>query len=346
MNEKASTSAGIKREIPPELQNQIDEIALKHPREAAISSDLDDDQKRWLVVGICLHSVISPALRKYVDSILTICYNELIHNYKIDTQIYPGHLQRDPQTGIFLNYEAVNNNKASYGKNVAKYDYTIKNAVDLSKLFLQTHMAHYTCFDETCDSSALLGLILNIAKFDPAIKSDADNVRKTIRNPWAHCHFSEWDTAKYSNSFQLMKKLVKDLKLSIHEEKLTIEEMEKWEMNGQHFLSKTTHGLEVLNEFRQETHDLAVYATLVAEGSDDQFKFSTQDKTLKRQATQIEELEGEARQCACRDSHNFDIEHWKEQDVMFVQTPVVKLISQILETKPTVLIVGEPGIGK
>ncbi|CAG2247237.1 unnamed protein product [Mytilus edulis] len=271
MNEKASTSAGIKSEIPPELQNQIDEIALKHPREAAISSDLDDDQKRWLVVGICLHSVISPALRKYVDSILTICYNELIHNYKIDTQIYPGHLQRDPQTGIFLNYEAVNNNKASYGKNVAKYDYTIKNAVDLSKLFLQTHMAHYTGFDVTCDSSALLGLIINIAKFDPVIKSDADDVRKTIRNPWAHCNFSEWDAAKYSNSFQLMKKLVKDLKLSIHEEKLTIEEMEKWEINGQHFLSKTSHGLELLNEIRQETHDLAVYATLVAEGTEDQF---------------------------------------------------------------------------
>ncbi|XP_076084764.1 uncharacterized protein LOC143055505 [Mytilus galloprovincialis] len=379
MNEKASTSAGIKCQIPPELQNQIDKIALKHPREAAISSDLNDDQKRWLVVGICLHSVISPALRKYVDSILTICYNELIHNYKIDTQIYPGHLQRDPLTGIFLNYEAVNNNKASYGKNVAKYDYTIKNAVDLSKLFLQTHMAHYTGFDETCDSSALLGLIINIAKFDPVIKSDADDVRKTIRNPWAHCNFSEWDAAKYSNSFQLMKKLVKDLKLSINEEKLTVEEMEKWEINGQHFLSKTSHGLELLNEICQETHDLAVYATLVAEGTEDQFvriknelkqfeiilneiaqldegmkkgfsdidkKFSTQDKTLKKQATQIEELEGEARQCACRDSHNFDFERWKEQDVMFVQTPVVKLISKILETKPTVLIVGEPGIGK
>ncbi|XP_071142658.1 uncharacterized protein [Mytilus edulis] len=378
MNEKASTSAGIKVQIPPELQNQIDEIALKHPREAAISSDLDDDQKRWLVVGICLHSVISPALRKYVDSILTICYNELIHNYKIDTQIYPGHLQRDPQTGIFLNYEAVNNNKASYCKNVAKYDYTIKNAVDLSKLFLQTHMAHYTCFDETCDSSALLGLIINIARFDPVIKSDADDVRKTIRNPWAHCHFSEWDAAKYSNSFQQMKKLVKDLKLSINEETLTIEEMEKWEINGQHFLSETTHGLELLNEFRQETHVLAVYATLVAEGTDDQFvriknelkqfeiilneiaqldegmkkgfsdidkKFSTQDKTLKKHATQIGN-KSLPLSLIFSDFHNVDIERWKDQDIMFVETPVVKRITQILESNQSVLLVGEPGIGK
>ncbi|VDI02483.1 Hypothetical predicted protein [Mytilus galloprovincialis] len=278
MDKEPSTSGGITRHISSELQNNIDVIAAKLPRKEANPSDLDDDQKRWLVVGICLHSVISPALRKYVDSILTLCYNELIHNYKIDTQIYPNHLETDPQTGVYLNYEAVNNNKAKYGKQNAKYgkqnakyDYTIKNAVDLSKLFLETHMSHYTGFDESCDSSALLGLILNIAKFDPVIKSDADEVRKIIRNPWAHCDFTEWDAAKYSNSFQLMTKLVKDLKLSLNEEKLTEEEIGKWEINGQHILSETTHGLDLLNEFRQETHDLAVYATLVAEGTDDQF---------------------------------------------------------------------------
>lgn len=36
-------------------------------------------------------------------------------------------------------------------------------------------------------------------------------------------------------------------------------------------MSKTSHGLELLNEICQETHDLAVYATLVAEGTEDQF---------------------------------------------------------------------------
>ncbi|VDI64314.1 Hypothetical predicted protein [Mytilus galloprovincialis] len=46
------------------------------------------------------------------------------------------------------------------------------------------------------------------------------------------------------------------------------------------------------------------------------------------------------------DSHNVDIERWKEQEVMFVETPVVKVISQFLESKQNVLIVGEPGIGK
>ncbi|CAC5399634.1 unnamed protein product [Mytilus coruscus] len=44
--------------------------------------------------------------------------------------------------------------------------------------------------------------------------------------------------------------------------------------------------------------------------------------------------------------HNDEIELWKEQDVLFVETPVVKVISQILESEQSVLIVGEPGIGK
>ncbi|OPL21040.1 hypothetical protein AM593_09463, partial [Mytilus galloprovincialis] len=179
MDEETATSAGIKLEIPTELQTEIDEIALKRPRKAVISLDLEDDQKRWLIVGICLHSVLSPALRKYVDSILSVFHNDLVLYHKIDMQIYPTHLKRDPHTGIFLNYKAVNNNKVNYGKNIAKYDYTIKGAVDLSKLFLQSHNALYTGFDETCDSSALLGLILNIAKFGPVIKADVDN---NIRN--------------------------------------------------------------------------------------------------------------------------------------------------------------------
>lgn len=36
MDQEPSTSAGIKLQIPRELQIEIDEIALKHPREAGI----------------------------------------------------------------------------------------------------------------------------------------------------------------------------------------------------------------------------------------------------------------------------------------------------------------------
>ncbi|VDH90631.1 Hypothetical predicted protein [Mytilus galloprovincialis] len=303
MDEEPSTSCGIKRRIPSELQDNINAIATKYSREAAISAALNDNQKRWLVIGICLHTILSPALRKWVESILTIFQNDLINNYNIDTQMYSNQLRSDPQNGVFLNYETVNNNKTKYGKNYPKYDYTIKNAVELSKLYLQTNMAHYTGFDDTCDISHLLCLILEIARFDPVIKADADNVRKNVRNPWAHCDFTEWDASKYSSSFQLLKKLVHDLKLNLNEETLIIEEMEKWEINGECFLSGTTYGFELFHEVRQQTHVLAVYATLVATEADGNFikirdkiekfenifnKIAQLDKELKKGFSEID----------------------------------------------------------
>ncbi|CAC5425504.1 unnamed protein product [Mytilus coruscus] len=225
-------------------------------------ADLDDNQKRWLVVGICLHSVISPALRRYVVSILTVLYNELTLKLNIDTQTYPAHSKQYQPTNAYLNYEAVNNNKAMYIYQKAKYDYTIKSVVDLSKLFLQTHMTHFTDFDDTRDSSAVLGLIVNIDKFPSVVKYE------NIRNPWAHGDFTEWDAVKYSDSFQLMEKLVKDLSLSSTDEHQIIGEMKKWEINGQHFLSGTTLGLELVHDIHQHTQVLAEYTTLVANESD------------------------------------------------------------------------------
>ncbi|XP_063408732.1 uncharacterized protein LOC134692212 [Mytilus trossulus] len=270
MKEEPSTSSGIKRSIPQELQDKIDEIVSKRSRTTAKLADLDENQKRWLVVGICLHSVISPALRNYVVPILTkLCYTLSVH-HRLETQTFPTRLPKHPPTNkTFLNYEGVNNNKVKHGYYKQRYDYKIKSVVDLSKLFLQTHMAYYTGFDDTCDSSALLGLIINIDQFDPIVKSVALNVRRYIRNDWAHC--AEWDAVKFSNSFQLMKKLVKELKLSLNEETQIIGEIEKWEMNGPRFLSGTTYGLELVNEFRQQTRALAEYSQLVATETDSYF---------------------------------------------------------------------------
>ncbi|CAC5358824.1 unnamed protein product [Mytilus coruscus] len=142
-------------------------------------SDLDDNEKRWLFVGICMNTVLIPALRKYVVPILTVLYNEITRYQQIDTQTYLTYFRYYSPTNPYLNYEAVNNNKARLGNKNALYNYTIKNVVDLSKLFLQTQSAHYTGFDETCDIYALVGLIINIDKFPPVVKSDAEDVSTT-----------------------------------------------------------------------------------------------------------------------------------------------------------------------
>jgi hypothetical protein len=82
-----------------------------------------------------------------------------------------------------LNYEAINNNSAVprvKGKPaIAKYDYAVKSDVEFSKLFLQTSMTHYSGFDSSCDSSALLGIVINM-DFPPNLKTVAEQVYACI----------------------------------------------------------------------------------------------------------------------------------------------------------------------
>lgn len=130
------------------------------------------------MVGICLHSILSPALRKYVNLVVTKLFNSLKLTDKIDTQTHPGYLRKYGAANFYLNYEAINNNKTTHGYRLVLYDYKVQNAIDLSKLFLQTHMTHYSAFDESCDSSALLGIIDNIDNIPGNLQSAAKYVRR------------------------------------------------------------------------------------------------------------------------------------------------------------------------
>lgn len=144
-----------------------------------IKPDLDDEKKRWLVTGICIHTVISPALRQYVAPVIKGLYSSMqksLHN-----QVFSNYVEKYIPTNKSLNYEAVNNNKSipflKGRRDFASYNYNIQNEVDFSKLFLVTHMANYTGFDHTCDSSALLGLLINIDIFPSNVKKIAEKVR-------------------------------------------------------------------------------------------------------------------------------------------------------------------------
>jgi hypothetical protein len=145
-----------------------------------VKPDIEDDQKRWLIVGICLHSVISPALRKYIPPVVSQLYNNLKQTNKIDTQTFAKHMKRYKPTNKELNYEAINNNssipKVKGKKDEQKYNYDVTNDVDLTKLFMITSMAHYTGFDDTCDSSALIGIIVNIDSFPALPRKTAEKV--------------------------------------------------------------------------------------------------------------------------------------------------------------------------
>lgn len=151
--------------------------------------DLNNEKKRWLIIGICLHTIISPLLRKYVNPIINDLYKSLVCSDSIHTQDYHKHLKKYPGTNkYFLNYESINDNKKVPKKKInnalkcdyQKYDYKVTSHVDLSKLFLQPNMAHYVAIDESCDSSALLSMVINISSFPQAVQIDADKVNILI----------------------------------------------------------------------------------------------------------------------------------------------------------------------
>ncbi|CAG2202347.1 unnamed protein product [Mytilus edulis] len=112
----------------------------------------------------------------------------------------------------------------------------------------------------------------------------AKNIRLDIRNPWAHCDFTEWTTTKYADSFQLMGQFITNLRLSNREEKRILGELNRWATNGQNFLSGTKLDVEILDEFRQQTHILSEYAQRVCTETDGQFT------TFKKKLTNLESV--------------------------------------------------------
>ncbi|XP_063412588.1 uncharacterized protein LOC134695295 [Mytilus trossulus] len=345
----------LKRNIPPDLQRQIEEIKKKVPRSTGTPNDLNDSRKRWLVVGICLHTIISPVLRTFVLPVVTkLCYS-LTRLKKVHQQIYGSHLKRYAPTNTILNYEAINNNKTSFGRTKALYDYKIKSPVDLSKLFLQTHMAHFTAFDDSCDSSALLGIIVNIDRFPVVIQSDAKLLRSNIRNPWSHCDFTEWTATKYTDSFNLMRQLISNLKLSHTEENRILVELNRWASNGHAFLSGTRLGLEIVQEISGQTQILGEYVQTLCTETDNQFiRLQQEIKEVSRlHLEQIKNLEAEIKQKDehhipenIRAQHEQEINEWEQDESSFVCTRATQHILRSSISNGCIIVTGSSGCGK
>ncbi|CAC5410674.1 unnamed protein product [Mytilus coruscus] len=326
--------------------------------------DLNDDKKRWLVVGICLHSILSPALRKYVDPIVNNLFNSLKISDHIDVQTHTGHLRTNGVRNFYLNYEPINMNKTTHGYRKHLYDYKVQNAIDLSKLFLQTNMTHYTAFDESCDSSALLGMVVNIDKFPGNVQKAATDVRSAIRNTWAHCNFTEWDVMKYNLSLQQIEDLIYLLSLNASEESQFVGELNKWRTNGTSFFQGTTIGLELINDLKQQIHVLVEYADVICKSADTEFsrvhtELTKIGNTLTQNNERISTLENEIISAfnvfdlhvpsnlnAFTDADIPEIERWRENSKDFIKTDIFKDILGILENQLCVLLIGVSGMGK
>ena len=198
---------------------------------ASSTTSISNEERRWVVIGVCLTKVLTPALRNVLAAEILKWHQVLCQPpTEIDKQVFGGHQKKLPPSKLKLNYENINNNKHVI-KFPHSFDYSVKDPVSLSKLFVKPFMSKFTGFDQTMDISAVLSVICEAAPFTAAA-AHAKTVRSDIRNEWAHCNFAEWTEAKFLAAFQNMENLLKSVNLSSGDEKKLCDELNSWKDKG------------------------------------------------------------------------------------------------------------------
>ncbi|CAH1797892.1 unnamed protein product, partial [Owenia fusiformis] len=233
--------------------NEIDKIiTTPHIKGEVVELLLPEDRRRWVITGIALQHVVAPLLRDYVGPEVARIYNNLKKTSKVDQQSGTTKLQSYNGSRP-LQYRNINANEQ---RSNPQYDYRIKNYVDFSKLFLQTHMAKFTAFDESCDPSALLGLLINIPGFSKVVKTNAGDIRN-LRNDWAHCNFNEWTEVKYLNAFANAEKFIRCLQFLPKKEKKALSDLKNWQNDGVKFFSTPWIDVKLCERIQTTTRTLA-----------------------------------------------------------------------------------------
>ena len=198
----------------------------------ASAGTLYEEQRRWVMVGIGLNTVLPPVLRDAVKNELDRWHGRLCQPPdEIDKQDSTKYKNRLPPSKKNLQYKNINNNKIH--KLPKDYDYAVRDSLALARLFLEPHMAHASGFDKTMDMSALLTVMGEADPFrSSGVADEAKKVRSDIRNAWAHCNFSEWTLHKFETSFQAMKSLVECLNLPTDDKKSVCESLDCWTETG------------------------------------------------------------------------------------------------------------------
>ncbi|XP_068688329.1 uncharacterized protein [Montipora foliosa] len=254
------TLPGLTRTIPPTV---LTPPSTSSGTPAVSHFDLDDNQKRWVVIGICLNRLLLPVLQDFVAQEIPKHYTALNRSHGLNTQVYGSHLKQD---GAFqLNYASINNNWNRFKRKLAKYDYKVSSAEELGKLYLEPHMAKFTGFDNTCELSAVLGILANASCFNAAIQRNAKDVRSELRNKWGHCNFDHWTDVHFTYCFQVMEVMLRCLGLPKADEDKQVDDLRDWETKGftlcmscpvDHDLMKLVT-IEVAN-LKKELEDLTV----------------------------------------------------------------------------------------
>ena len=197
---------------------------------ASSTSLISNEERRWVVIGVCLTKVLTPALRNVLATEIPKWHQVLCQPPTgIDKQVYGRHQKRLHPSTVNLNYKNINNNNVH--KSPLAFDYTVKDPLSLGKLFVQPFMSKFTGFDQTMNISTVLTVVGEAAPFIGAA-AHAKTVRSDVRNEWAHCNFAEWTEAKFKSAFQSMETLLKNINLSLEDEQKLCDELNSWKAKG------------------------------------------------------------------------------------------------------------------
>ena len=174
--------------------------------------------------GLALNEVLVKQIRWFVGEQIKKEYEHVKMQKGIDSQSKSGRLR---EWSFDLKYENINgNDELPEGQD---FDYRVTSHVDFAKLYVQSYMAKFNAFDEECNSSTILQLLIRVPVFSDSVKQAANNVRQA-RNSWAHPAFGDWDSAKFNKCFDDMVELVKVLGLS--RGKHLVNELNDWKEKG------------------------------------------------------------------------------------------------------------------
>ena len=208
---------------------------------ASSTTPISNEERRWVVIGVCLTKVLTPALRNVLATEIPKWHQALCQPpTKIDKQVFGGHQKKLHPSTLDLNYKNINNNDVHESSRL--FDYAVKDPLSLTKLLVKPFMSKFTGFDQTMDISAVLSVICEAAPFIGAA-AHAKRVRSDIRNEWAHCNFAEWTEAKFLAAFQNMENLLKNVNLSPGDEKKLCDELNSWKDKGNETICPYMGGL-------------------------------------------------------------------------------------------------------
>ena len=184
-------------------------------------------KKKLSVLRDALNEVVIPPVREIMSKEMPKHYKQMADRYKLHRQTFAKHVKE--LRGVKLNYKSINNNQ--YIKNPDHYDYNVKDAISLAKIFLEPHMAKFTKFDLRFDPAAVLWVLQCVEEFGKNINGAANDVRITVPKPCAHYKFYEMTDDNYKKGFRAMESLVESF-LQSEDQKEILDKLKERKTQG------------------------------------------------------------------------------------------------------------------